>query len=308
MHVNSEGQRLGKTKRRRWEWLLIVALVALVVQGVRMHRMAELAKQQEAQKKAEQVYNNLSEPTKEMISSFTFGLVEGAKGGLVNPLEVAMRNEVRILTDRLKQDPDNIDLLKRRAYDFHQLHEDEGEFDDLDRILELNPDSAFALGGRASLYEKFGEWQLALQDTEHFLKLKPDDSQMLNNQAWCLAKLGRFEESVKWVKQSLALRKHPFTLDTLGYAYVGLGEYQKAVDAYSQALDMAPQQLASLRGRAVAYRCLGKKELSQKDLDTQIAIDPDYCLHWALETDPGDHHSNDKTVLGSDSPAGDTRE
>ena len=297
---------MGKKKRRRWEWLLIVVVVALVVQGVRVHRMAELAKQREAQKKAEQAYENLSEPTKEFLSSMAYSIVEGAKGG--NPLEVAMRNEVRILTDRLKRDPDDGKMLERRAYLLLRLHQEEEALPDLNRALELNPDSKWAVWTRAIYYVRKHEWELSLKDSEQFLKLEPEDARMLNNGAWCLAKLGRFDEGKEWVTKSLAHEKEPAALDTLGYVYVGLGQYQKAVDAYTKALDMAPQQLASLRGRAVAYRCLGKEELSQKDLDTQTAIDPDYCLHWALDTDPGDHHSDDKTVLGSDSPMEDTQE
>lgn len=51
---------------------------------------------------------------------------------------------------------------------------------------------------------------------------------------------GRFDEAAKLLEKAYALHQEPVLLYNLGRAYEGLGEYEKAVDAYRRYLEQAP--------------------------------------------------------------------
>jgi tetratricopeptide (TPR) repeat protein len=63
----------------------------------------------------------------------------------------------------------------------------------------------------------------------------------LFNQSADLYAQGKFDEAAKLLEKAYALHPEPVLLYNLGRAYEGLGENQKAIDAYTHYLDQAPK-------------------------------------------------------------------
>ena len=69
-------------------------------------------------------------------------------------------------------------------------------------------------------------------------------------------------------------------LHNQGYAYARLGYYLPAIDAYSQAVAIAPGWAAVYANRAMAYRQLGETEKAMADLRRSIELDADMVRKW----------------------------
>ena len=59
-----------------------------------------------------------------------------------------------------------------------------------------------------------------------------------------------------------------------GYAYINLGEYQKAIDDCSKAVEIDPKLASAYNNRGVAYINLGKYQKAIDDCSKAIEIDP----------------------------------
>lgn len=290
-----------KPGRRGVELLLLVAVVALVVHFVRVRRQAELAEQERLQQAAEKAtvefYDGLSEDAKDGLAIFGKAIVTGAKYGYESRERRQHRVELLLADRQLKKDPNDVEWLRRRAIANWQLDEQELSVRDIRKILTLAPNDSHARLCLAHFYAERDEHTTAVSELDKILKTDPDNAFALNNRAFYLAELGYFQEALADANRTIQIR--PLWTNghgTLGYILVGLGNYQVAIDSYSRAITFDPNSKYALRGRAVAYRKLGKLELSQEDLDACRALDPSFCLHWKLDNDPGDH-ADDKNVL-----------
>ena len=77
-----------------------------------------------------------------------------------------------------------------------------------------------------------------------------------------LYRLGKFDEAAALLERAYSLHEEPVLLYNLGRAYEGLGENQKAIDAYTKYLEKAPE--AKDRG-ALERRIVTLKAQIEKD-------------------------------------------
>ncbi len=97
------------------------------------------------------------------------------------------------------------------------------------------------------------ERELALNQSLEALKQDPNNVELLNNVAWFLAtnanpNLRRVDQALAMAEQAMSLTdgKHPEILDTLGAAYAGRGEFDKAIESATRGLALA-QSLGQLQ-------------------------------------------------------------
>lgn len=69
-------------------------------------------------------------------------------------------------------------------------------------------------------------------------------------------------------------------LHNQGYAYARLGYYLPAIDAYSQAIAMAPNWASAYANRAMAYRAIGESGKALDDVARSIELDQDMVRKW----------------------------
>ncbi|MGF1626046.1 MAG: tetratricopeptide repeat protein, partial [Alphaproteobacteria bacterium] len=65
-----------------------------------------------------------------------------------------------------------------------------------------------------------------------------------------------------------------------GYAYARLGYYRPAIDAYNQALALAPTWASAYANRAMAYRQMGETGKALSDIATSIELDRTMVRKW----------------------------
>ena len=78
---------------------------------------------------------------------------------------------------------------------------------------------------------------------------------MLNNVAYVLSdKLGDYDLALPYAKRAVAISDNASTLDTLGWIYVGRGEYTRAIAELSRSIRLNPADPVAYFHLGEAYR------------------------------------------------------
>ncbi|MFC1852578.1 protein kinase [candidate division CSSED10-310 bacterium] len=127
-------------------------------------------------------------------------------------------------------------------------------------FIEQYPDMEDTYNRLAYIYMvEFGQPDRALKVLEQGMEQLPYSGPLLNLYGYYLQYLGRYEETFKAlnVYRDLA-QDEPNPYDSLGEAYLNTGQPLKAIENYSQAIQLDPTFFNSYLGRSYAYLMLGK--------------------------------------------------
>jgi tetratricopeptide (TPR) repeat protein len=118
------------------------------------------------------------------------------------------------------------------------------------------------------LHHVAGDWSKAREGYENSLQYDPRNWVTLNNLAFLLSnEMGKNEEALAHARHAVEIADNPATLndlynalDTLGWIYVGLQQYSKAVTELSRAVRLQPDE-------ALTYFHLGEAFRRQQQFD-----------------------------------------
>jgi len=129
------------------------------------------------------------------------------------------------------------------------------------QAAELDPDNADTRFILAGLLGKLGEFEEAIAHYRQGLKVKPDDVAAGNRLAWILAahpndKLRDAVEAIKLAERAVQLtkRENPQFLDTLAVAYASGNQFERAIAAAQEAIELTVQAGAEERAKEVGQR------------------------------------------------------
>jgi S1-C subfamily serine protease len=104
---------------------------------------------------------------------------------------------------------------------------------------------------------------------------KGDLSAALDGRCWAFNNLQQYERGLADCEASIALNpRYSYAYNNLGTSLFGLGEIQRAIVAFTKAIELKPNFVYSRLNRARAYVASGNPGLAQKDLEFAVAIDP----------------------------------
>jgi len=111
----------------------------------------------------------------------------------------------------------------------------------------------------AESYHAAGDAERARAAYENALRLDGDNWVVLNNLAYVLCDvLGKHSVALPYARRAVAIADTPGTLDTLGWIYVGLGEYALAAAELSRAIRLDPELALAYYHLGEAYRRNGR--------------------------------------------------
>jgi tetratricopeptide (TPR) repeat protein len=96
---------------------------------------------------------------------------------------------------------------------------------------------------RGISYERAGQWEQAEQDFRTALKLEPDQPSVLNYLGYSLIEKGlNLDEAMQMVRKAVELKPNDgYIVDSLGWAYYQLGDYEEAVQHLERAVELRPE-------------------------------------------------------------------
>lgn len=161
--------------------------------------------------------------------------------------------------------PTNYDALVARG-NLLRLHEKWPEAADaysraLKLIGEPQRQHWTVLYFRGISYERAGQWDLAEQDFRVALKLEPDQPSVLNYLGYSLIEKGlNLDEAMEMVRKAVELKPNDgYIVDSLGWAYYQLGDYEEAVQHLERAVELKPEDAVINDHLGDAYWRVGRK-------------------------------------------------
>ncbi|WP_375269272.1 tetratricopeptide repeat protein [Phenylobacterium sp.] len=148
----------------------------------------------------------------------------------------------------------------------------------LTRLIEESPAPDWRLlFGRGAAYERMGAWPQAEADLQAALELNPDEPDILNYLAYGWIDRGeRLEEAMEMVERAVASNpRSGAMIDTLGWGYYRLGEYDKAVEKLEEAVELEAGDPEINNHLGDAYWQVGRRDEAVFQWRRVLTLDPD---------------------------------
>ena len=200
----------------------------------------------------------------------------------------------------IKLNPEDAEAYKNRGKSRAELGDDVGAIEDYSQALKLNPKDVFTYHDRADIKRQLGDYTGAIEDynqvitklkdgsftyqtyTEHGLTtttITPDDSYVYyvyNNRGWAKQEQGDYTGAMEDFTRAIELKPD----DT--YAYTNragvkreLDDYDGAIEDYNQAIKLKPDDANAYLGRGMAKVGLDDHLAAIEDFTTVIKLKPD---------------------------------
>jgi len=141
------------------------------------------------------------------------------------------------------------------------------------------------LYARGVAYERMGRWGEAQADLAAALKQRPDEPELLNYLGYSLIDRGeRLKDALAMVEQAVAADPRSGAMvDSLGWAFYRMGDYQKAVQKLEQAVELDAGDPEINNHLGDAYWKVGRRDEAQFQWRRVLTLNPDAKIKAAAE-------------------------
>jgi tetratricopeptide (TPR) repeat protein len=172
----------------------------------------------------------------------------------------------------LEWQPDAPRALLWRAEISRRGQQSKAAIEDYAAVLRLDPSNYEARFEMARTKLATGDVAKAHEELLHCLEISPDDAVVLAALAQSSRRLGELEDSVKYARAALeeqplaqrSTRTRVDALTELGHAQLALGDIPKAIEAFSQVVEVDSGNLAVHHSLSRAYALLGNEEAAEQ--------------------------------------------
>jgi tetratricopeptide (TPR) repeat protein len=171
--------------------------------------------------------------------------------------------------------PNQPDTYLMRGYVYQVEGDHNAAIEDYSRAIDLGTQDPAAHSDRAWNHTVLGDFASALPDYESAIAIDPENADYYNGAAYCLAQIdGDLDNAQTYITKALELDPdNPYKLDTQGFIYYKSGEYDKALEIFSDLINEGVT--FSHYGRGLVYAAIGETEKAINDLQTYVAAYPD---------------------------------
>ena len=143
---------------------------------------------------------------------------------------------------------------------YHEKKEDPAAISLLEAAVTIYPDNAQLFFDYGLMLDKTGMEEQAMSKMAKVLELQPDHAEALNFIGYTWAdKNIRLEEAREYIEKAAAQKPdNGYIIDSLGWVYFRLGDYQRAAKELQRALELQPEDPHIHDHLGDAYRALGK--------------------------------------------------
>ncbi len=222
-------------------------------------------------KKYEEAVKVMNEAAQLFPDDFTVNLILG--------LSLAQSNKAAEAKPYLKKavdiNPNDVNALSAYGFTLNQLKENEEAAEYLKKALKLSPDNVNLLGTLGLIYDGLENWEACDSTYEKALSIDSTNALVNNNYAYSLSERGvKLDEALQMAK--IAIEKDPLNssyLDTIGWVYFKLGQYEKAKEYIEQAIKVGGESSVMLEHLGDINYKLGNKDKAKKNWKKSLSLD-----------------------------------
>jgi tetratricopeptide (TPR) repeat protein len=172
--------------------------------------------------------------------------------------------------------PNDINALSAYGFTLSQLKQNEQAIYYLKKALEIEPNDVQLIGTLAMIYNGMKSYQISDSLYEKALELKPDDPLINNNYSYSFATRSiQLERALKMIKISIAADSlNSSYLDTMGWVYYMLGDYESAKTYIEKAIKVGGKSSVILDHLADTEFKLGNKQKAVELWQNAFDLDP----------------------------------
>lgn len=173
----------------------------------------------------------------------------------------------------VERNPTDVQSMQLQASVLKRMEDFGGAEAVLDKAIALEPDHPILLIERAALRFEQGNLEGGRADLALARPIARQSAGLLNNLCWTQAVAGvDLDQALKDCDAALALRTEAGFLDSRGLVLLQLARPAEALEVYDRALEMEPEQAASLYGRGLARKALGQTEEAAADKAAAVRL------------------------------------
>ena len=148
--------------------------------------------------------------------------------------------------------------------------------DDYDESLRLKPDDPYVHVGRGHVFEALGEFEQALKAYTDGIAADPNNRYAISNRAGLQSRLGNTEKAIADYTLEIKIERSADAYYGRGLNYLRRGDFNLAVEDYTQAIELDPNYHRAYFGRGSAHTGLGNYKESIEDYTLAISLRSDY--------------------------------
>ncbi len=155
---------------------------------------------------------------------------------------------------------------------------------DLTQAVEIDPTYAIAFTDRGTVYDSKNDHAHAIADFDAAIKLDPKSSDALIGRCAARAEQGDdLQAALSDCNQALQMRGNnsPGALNSRGFAYLRLGQYDNAIADYNAALKINARLASALYGRGLAKQKKGDAAGGVVDMAAANLVQSDIADNFA---------------------------
>ena len=177
--------------------------------------------------------------------------------GFTREAQADHQRAVEILSRKLTDKPDDVDVLMRRARSYLRLAEYRNAISDTTHVIELQPDLNHGYFWRGCARMMLRDDELAVRDFRKSLAIKPRDGWPFRHLAWIYLtssdSVRDLDEALKAAKRAVDLEPNNNScLTTLGVVYYRQGKHQQALEVLRKAEKSTSNEVQAVRSLALA--------------------------------------------------------
>lgn len=198
--------------------------------------------------------------------------------GLALTLAGNYREAMNFYDLALQREPDNSEFISRRGFALAGVVEDKHEaiLRAVSTAVDVDPDNLEIIYRKALVFSMLGEYEEALSTYDTYLGLKPDSIKGVVGKGDTLAGLERYQQALDLYAVALEWQPNaPDTLSSLGNTLWRMERYPEALEAFDLALKTDPAFQKAIYGRGITLDELGQYEAAIKAYDSVLELYPD---------------------------------
>ena len=212
------------------------------------------------------------------INRDTIAAEKAAKEAMVSKLfaqavsEKVPSKEMELYSRIIEIDPNIAEVYNNRGILRNEMNDLDGALQDYNKAIELDPNDAATYCNRGVLRNDMKDPDGALQDYNKAIELDPNYAMAFNNRADLYLKMNALDKALADVNHSIDLGNGYVSFITKGEIYKAMEKYSDAIDLFNQALSYNGNCKEPLEYRAKCYRRLAETEPDEEKKAELIAM------------------------------------